>query len=55
MTRKQLLFAIPRAPAARIREVLRACAELKLAYRILPVSYAYLSDNAERNMLQALR
>src|SRR6185503_11561458 len=39
---EQLLFAIPRMPAARVREILAACAELKLSYKILPVSFAYL-------------
>src|SRR5688572_25373483 len=34
---RQLLFAIPRLPAARVRQVLAACAEFKLTYKILPV------------------
>ena len=41
---EQLLFAIPRMPAERLREILAACAELKLSYKILPVSFAYLND-----------
>ena len=50
----QLLFAIPRPPAELIRRVLSLCAELKLAYKTLPVSYAYLSDRASASMLQSL-
>ena len=44
---EQLLFAIPRMPAERLREILAACAELKLSYKILPVSFAYLNDRAD--------
>ncbi|HEY7925028.1 MAG TPA: nucleoside-diphosphate sugar epimerase/dehydratase [Vicinamibacteria bacterium] len=44
---EQLLFAIPRMPAARVREILAACADLKLSYKVLPVSFAYLSDRAD--------
>jgi len=44
---EQLLFAIPRLPAARVREILAACAELKLSYKVLPVSFAYLNDRAD--------
>jgi FlaA1/EpsC-like NDP-sugar epimerase len=50
----QLLFAIPRLPAARVREVLAACAEFKLTYKILPVSFAYLNDRVSVSMLQDL-
>ena len=50
---EQLLFAIPRLPAARVREILAACADLKLSYKILPVSFAYLNDRGGR--LGALR
>lgn len=51
---QQLLFAIPRPPAGLIRRVLSLCAELKLSYKTLPVSYAYLSDRASASMLQSL-
>jgi FlaA1/EpsC-like NDP-sugar epimerase len=51
---QQLLFAIPRPPAALIRRVLSLCGELKLSYKTLPVSYAYLSDRSSASMLQAL-
>ena len=51
---RQLLFAIPRLPAARVREVLSACARFKLTYKILPVSFAYLNDRVSVSMLQDL-
>jgi FlaA1/EpsC-like NDP-sugar epimerase len=51
---EQLLFAIPRLPPARLREVLDSCADLKLNYKIVPVSFAYLNDRASVSMLQDL-
>jgi FlaA1/EpsC-like NDP-sugar epimerase len=51
---EQLLFAIPRMPAATVREILAACAELKLSYKILPLSFAYLNDRAGVSMLADL-
>jgi FlaA1/EpsC-like NDP-sugar epimerase len=51
---EQLLFAIPRMPAARVREILAACADLKLSYKILPVSFAYLNDRADSSALSDL-
>ena len=52
---EELLFAIPRLPAGRLREVLNLCASLKLRYRTLPVSFAYLSDRSSASMLQDLQ
>ncbi len=51
---EQLLFAIPRLPAARVREILAACADLKLSYKILPVSFAYLNDRVDASALSDL-
>ncbi len=51
---QQLLFAIPRLPATRLREVLDSCAHLKLNYKILPVSFAYLNDRVSASMLEDL-
>jgi len=51
---KQLLFAIPRLAPERLRRVLDTCAELKLDYKILPVSFAYLHDRLSVSMLQDL-
>jgi FlaA1/EpsC-like NDP-sugar epimerase len=50
----QLLFAIPRLPAARLRDILNACADQKLSYKILPVSFAYLNDRVSLSMLHDL-
>ena len=51
---EQLLFAIPRLPASRVREILAACAELKLSYKVVPVSFAYLNDRADLSALADL-
>ena len=51
---RQLLFAIPRLPASSVRQVLAACTEFKLTYKILPVSFAYLNDRVSVAMLQNL-
>jgi len=51
---EQLLFSIPRLPSDKLREILDACADLKLNYKILPVSFAYLNDRASASMLQDL-
>jgi FlaA1/EpsC-like NDP-sugar epimerase len=51
---RQLLFAIPRLPAGRLRQLLSACAGTKLNYKILPVSFEYLNDRLSTSMLQDL-
>jgi FlaA1/EpsC-like NDP-sugar epimerase len=50
---RQLLFAND-LPAPRMREILAGCAELKLKYKILPVSFAYLHDRVNATMLADL-
>ncbi len=50
----KVLIAIPRLPAKRIREILGICTDLKLQFKILPVSFAYLNDRAAAAMLQDL-
>ena len=50
----ELLFAVPRLPAGRLRQILALCADLKLTYKILPVSFAYLNDRAGASLLQEL-
>ena len=50
-----VLIAIPRMSAQRIREILALCADLKLQFKILPVSFAYLNDRAAAAMLQDLQ
>ena len=51
---RQLLFAIARLPAGRLRQILSACAGAKLNYKILPVSFEYLNDRLSTSMLQDL-
>jgi FlaA1/EpsC-like NDP-sugar epimerase len=51
---RQLLFAIHDLPASRMREILASCADLKLNYKILPVSFAYLHDRVNATMLADL-
>lgn len=50
----QLLFAIPRLPPARLNRILDSCADLKLSYKTLPVSYAYLNDRIGVSMMEDL-
>lgn len=42
----KVLIAIPRLPATRVREILALCADLKVRFKILPVSYVYLKERA---------
>jgi FlaA1/EpsC-like NDP-sugar epimerase len=51
---QELLFAVPRLPASRLREVLSSCSHLKLHYKMLPVSFAYLNDRVTGAMLRDL-
>jgi len=50
----ELFFAEPDLPAARLRRILSDCAELKLNYKILPVSFDYLKDRMPMSILQEL-
>ncbi|MBI4915332.1 MAG: polysaccharide biosynthesis protein [Acidobacteria bacterium] len=50
----EVLIAVPRLEARRIREILSMCADLKLHFKILPVSFAYLNDRVAASMLQEL-
>jgi FlaA1/EpsC-like NDP-sugar epimerase len=50
----KVLIAIPRLSAQRIREILGQCTDLKLRFKILPVSFAYLNDRAAAAMLHDL-
>jgi FlaA1/EpsC-like NDP-sugar epimerase len=49
-----VLIAIPRLPAQRIREILSLCTDLKVRFKILPVSYVYLQERVSASMLQDL-
>lgn len=50
----KILIAIPRLSPDRIRQVLSLCQDLKVRYKILPVSFAYLNDRVSASMLQDL-
>ena len=49
-----ILIAMPRVAAKRIREILAICSDLKLRFKILPVSYIYLQDHSARPALTDL-
>ncbi len=51
----KVLIAIPRLPAKRIREILSLCAESKLRFKMLPVSFVYVRDHAPLTMLKDLQ
>jgi FlaA1/EpsC-like NDP-sugar epimerase len=51
---EQLLIAIPRLEGRRIREILSQCADLKLRFKILPVSFVYLQEHTASSMMQDL-
>lgn len=51
---RHVLIAIPRLPAARLREILDRCSDLSLTYKILPLSFRYLDDRVSAAMLQDL-
>ncbi|MBZ5639472.1 MAG: polysaccharide biosynthesis protein [Acidobacteriia bacterium] len=50
----QVLIAIPKLQGKRIREILSLCADLKLRFKILPVSFAYLQQRGAAQMIQDL-
>ena len=50
----QLLFAIPRLSPDRLRRILDSCSDLKLSYKTLPVSFAYLNDRIGVSMMEDL-
>ena len=50
----QVLNAIPQIEPARIREILTLCMSLHVRFKILPVSYRFLSEKAPATMLQDL-
>ena len=50
----QVLIAIPRLSAERIQMILRLCSSLKVHFKIIPVSFAYLNDKITASMLHDL-
>lgn len=50
----KVLIAIPRLPAARLRHLLSLCSNLKVRFKILPVSFVYLQEHVSAAMLKDL-
>jgi FlaA1/EpsC-like NDP-sugar epimerase len=50
----QILIAIPRLSSDRIQTILRLCSRLKVQFKIIPVSFAYLNDRIAASMLHDL-
>ncbi len=50
----KVLIAIPRLGAGKVREILSVCADLKVRFKILPVSYVYLKERVAASMLADL-
>jgi len=50
----QVLIAIPRLGSEKIQKILQICANLKLQFKIIPVSFAYLNDRIAASMLHDL-
>jgi FlaA1/EpsC-like NDP-sugar epimerase len=50
----QVLIAIPRLASEKIRKILEICANFKLQFKIIPVSFAYLNDRIAASMLHDL-
>lgn len=49
-----VLIAIPRVSPTRVREILSLCADVKVRFKILPLSFIYLNERAASSMLQDL-
>lgn len=50
-----ILIAIPNLEPKKIKEILDKCTDLKLRYKVLPVSFSYLKDRISASMLQDLQ
>jgi FlaA1/EpsC-like NDP-sugar epimerase len=50
-----ILIAIPKLNAQKVKLILDICKDLKLRYKVLPVSFAFLKDNVSASMLQDLQ
>jgi FlaA1/EpsC-like NDP-sugar epimerase len=50
-----ILIAIPKLDPKKVKEILDMCQNLKLRYKILPVSFVYVQDNISASMLQELQ
>ncbi|MCX7829472.1 MAG: polysaccharide biosynthesis protein, partial [Acidobacteria bacterium] len=50
-----ILIAIPKLEPKKVKEILDMCQNLKLRYKILPVSFSYVQDSVSASMLQELQ
>ncbi|MEM8960349.1 MAG: nucleoside-diphosphate sugar epimerase/dehydratase [Acidobacteriota bacterium] len=50
----KVLIASPGLSASRLREILDLCSQLKLQFKVLPLTYSYLHDQPASSMLQDL-
>jgi len=50
-----ILIAIPQLDPRKVQKTLDLCRNLKIRYKILPVSFAYLEDKVSASMLQDLQ
>ncbi len=50
-----VLIAIPRLDTHKVKKILDQCKNLKIRYKILPVSFAYIEDKISASMLQDLQ
>lgn len=51
---RQILIAIPRLPAKRVREILELSTDLKLRFKILPSSFSEIHEQSASSLLQDL-
>ncbi len=51
---QNVLITIRQLPARRLREILSVASPLKITYKILPISFAYLRERVSASMLQDL-
>jgi FlaA1/EpsC-like NDP-sugar epimerase len=51
---RNLLIAIPRLPAERVREILSLCWDQQIQFKILPVSFVYFQERPALSSLQDL-
>ena len=51
---EHVLIAIPQLRGERVREILELCADLKLSFKILPVSFSFFSRRNASNLMQDL-
>lgn len=50
-----ILIAIPRLDPKKVKEILDMCQDLKLRYKILPVSFSFVQESVSASMLQELQ